>query len=108
MCEGFSYSPGIRVSSVRGQDQETVQVIIYCLVSLIVQRSFQSIDSICLHIDGKELTPELLFKIGPGFDGKDASVHLLAKEVLGPSCGLPLFEEGKGPEDFLLITAELL
>jgi len=30
------------------------------------------------------LTPELLFKVGPGLDKKDASIHLLAKEVLGP------------------------
>jgi len=75
---------------------------------LIVQEPFQSIDSICLHIDGKELTLELLFEIDPGSDRKDAGVYLLAKEVLGLSCSLPLFEEGEGPEDFFLVAAELL
>jgi len=54
------------------------------------------------------LTPELLFKVGPGSNGKDASVCLLMKEVLRPLHGLSFFEEGKGPEDFLLVTAELL
>jgi len=54
------------------------------------------------------LTPELLFKVGPGLDGKDASVHLLVKEVLGPPCSLSISEKGEGPKDFLLITAELL
>jgi len=51
---------------------------------------------------------ELLFEISPGFNRKDASVHLLVKEVLRPPHSLPLFEEGEGPEDFLLIAAELL
>jgi len=75
---------------------------------LIVQGPFQSIDSICLHVDQKELTPELLFEIGPGSNRKDASIYLLAKEVLRPPYGSPLFEEGEGPEDFLLVAAELL
>jgi len=54
------------------------------------------------------LTPELLFKVGPESNGKDASVCLLAKEVLRPPHSLSIFEEGEGPEDFLLIAAELL
>jgi len=54
------------------------------------------------------LTPELLFKLSLGSDGKDTSIHLLVKEVLRPPRGSPLFKEGKGPEDFLLVTAELL
>jgi len=54
------------------------------------------------------LTPELLFKVGPGLDRKDAGVRLLAKEVLGPPCSLSIFEKGEGPKDFLLVTAELL
>jgi len=53
------------------------------------------------------LTPELLFEVGPGLDGKDASVRFLAKEVLGPLRGLSIFEKGEGPQDFLLIAAEL-
>jgi len=54
------------------------------------------------------LTPELLFKLSPGSNGKDAGVRLLAKKVLRPPCGSSLFEEGEGPEDFLLIAAKLL
>jgi len=54
------------------------------------------------------LTPELLFEVGPGLDKKDASVCLLAKEVLGPPCSSSIFEKGKGLKDFLLIIAELL
>jgi len=54
------------------------------------------------------LTPELLFKLSPGSNGKDAGVCLLAKKVLRPPHGSSLFEEGEGPEDFILIAAELL
>jgi len=75
---------------------------------LTVRGAFQSINSICFHIDQKELTPELLFKVGPGLDGKDASVCLLVKEVLGLLHGLSILEEGKGPEDLFLVTVELL
>jgi len=54
------------------------------------------------------LTPELLFEVSPGLDKKDASVHLLAKEVLGLPCSSSIFEKGEGPKDFLLVAAELL
>jgi len=40
-------------------------------------------------------------------NGKDTGVYLLAKEVLGPPHSPSIFEKGEGPEDFLLITAEL-
>jgi len=53
------------------------------------------------------MTPELLFEVGPGLDGKDASVRFLAKEVLGPLRGSSIFEKGEGPQDFLLVAAEL-
>jgi len=49
-----------------------------------------------------------LFEIGPGSNRKDASVHFLVKEILRPSRGSPLFEEGEGPKDFFLVIAELL
>jgi len=75
---------------------------------LVVHRAFQSINGICFRIDWKELTPELLFEVGPRLDRKNAGVHLLAKEVLGPSHGTSIFEKGEGPKDFLLIAAELL
>jgi len=54
------------------------------------------------------LTLELLFKVSPGLNGKNAGVCLLAKEVLGPPCSLSILEKGEGPEDFLLVAAELL
>jgi len=54
------------------------------------------------------LTLELLFKVGPGSSRKDASVRLLAKEVLRLPRGSSLFEENEGLEYFLLVIAELL
>jgi len=75
---------------------------------LIVRRPFPSINGIHFHIDQKELTPELLFEVGLGLNGKNASICLLIKEVLGPPCSPSILEKGKGPEDFFLITAEPL
>jgi len=54
------------------------------------------------------LTPEPLFEVGPGLDRKDASVCLLAKEVLRLPYSPSIFEKGESPEDFLLVAAELL
>jgi len=54
------------------------------------------------------LTLEVSFKVGPRLDRKNASVRLLAKEVLGPPHGTSILEKGKCPEDFLLVAAELL
>jgi len=54
------------------------------------------------------LTPELLFEVSLGLNWEDASVCLLAKEVLGPLCSMSILEEGKGLEDFFLIAGELL
>jgi len=54
------------------------------------------------------LTLELLFEVGPGSNWKNASVRLLAKEVLGPLCSTSILEEGEGPEDFFLVAGELL
>jgi len=75
---------------------------------LIVQRPFQSVDGVCFCIDRKELTPELLFEVDPGLNWKNASVHLLAKEVLEPLRSMSILEEGKGPKDFFLAAGELL
>jgi len=75
---------------------------------LVVRGAFQSINSICFCIDREELTLELLLKVGPRLDRKNAGVCLLAKEVLGPLCGTSVFEKGEGPKDFLLIAAKLL
>ena len=46
------------------------------------------------------MTPELLFKVGPGSNWEDASVRLLAKEILRPLHSTSILEEGEGPEDF--------
>jgi len=100
-------SPGVSVSGVGDQGQESVQVVVHCLVFLIIRGAFQSINSVCFCIDWKELALELLFKVGPGLDGKDAGVRFLAKEVLRLPHGMSVFEEGKGPQDFLLVAAKL-
>jgi len=49
-----------------------------------------------------------LSEVGPGLNWENASVHLLAKEILGPLCSTSILEEGEGPEDFFLIADELL
>jgi len=54
------------------------------------------------------LTLELLFEVGSGSNWKDASVHLLVKEVLEPLCNTSILEKGEGPEDFFLVAGELL
>jgi len=48
------------------------------------------------------------FKVSLRLDRKNAGVHLLAKEVLGPPRGTSVLEKGECPEDFLLVAAELL
>jgi len=75
---------------------------------LVVRGAFQSVNGVHFCIDQEELTLELLFEVSPRLDRKNASVCLLAKEVLGPPRDMSVFEEGKCPKDFLLIAAELL
>jgi len=85
-----------------------VQVVVHRPVSLVVQGAFQSVNGIRFCIDWEELTPELLFEVGPRLDRKNAGVCLLAKEVLGLPCNTSVFEKGECPKDLLLIAAELL
>jgi len=101
-------SLGVSVSGVGDQGEEAVQVIVHHPVSLVVCGAFQSVNGVCFCVDWKELTPELLFEVGPRLDRKNAGVHLLAKEVFRPPRNTSVFEKGEGPKDFLLITAELL
>jgi len=54
------------------------------------------------------LTLELLFEVGLGSNWEDASVHLLAKEVLRLLHSTSILEEGEGLEDFFLVAGELL
>ena len=49
-----------------------------------------------------------MFKVSSRLNGKNAGVHFLAKEVLGPLHGLSILEEGQGPENLFLVVAELL
>jgi len=107
LAELYHKSPGVSVSGVGDQGQEGVQVVVYSPVSLIIEGALQSVNGVCFCIDRKEMTPELLFEVGPGLDGKDTGVRFLAKEVLGPLHGSSIFEKGEGPQDFLLVTAEL-
>ena len=46
--------------------------------------------------------------INPGLNWKNAGVRLLVKEVLRPLCSTSILEEGEGPEDFFLVTGELI
>jgi len=98
--ELYHKSLGVSVSGVGDQGQESVQVVVHRLVSLIIRGAFQSVNGICFRIDQKELALELLFKVDPGLDEKDAGVCFLAKEVLGPPRSSSIFEKGKGPQDF--------
>jgi len=100
--------PGVSVSGVGDQGQETVQVIVHRPVSLVVCGAFQSVNGVHFCVDQKELTLELLFEVSPRLDRKNAGVRLLAKEVLRPPRSTSVFEKGKGPKDFLLVAAELL
>jgi len=106
-AELYHKSPGVSVSGIGDQGQKSVQVVVHCLVSLIIRGAFQSVNGVRFCIDWKELTLELLFEVSPGLDRKDASVRFLAKEILRPPRSSSIFEKGKGPQDFLLITAEL-
>ena len=54
-----------------------------------------------------EVEIEVFPYMGPGLDGKDAGVRFLVKEVLRPPRGSSIFEKDEGPQDFLLIAAEL-
>jgi len=78
LAELYYQGPGVSVSSVGDQDQETVQVVVHRPVTLIIGGAFQSVNSVCFCIDRKELTLELLFEVGPGLDGKDAGICFLA------------------------------
>jgi len=52
--------------------------------------------------------PELLFKVPPGLDRENTSVHFLIEHVFGLLGSTTTFEECEGPENFLLFIVELL
>ena len=74
----------------------------------MVGGSFQSIDCVHFHINREEVNPELLFKVPPGLDGKNASVCLLTEYIFGPLGSVTTFEECESPENSLLFVVELL
>jgi len=100
--ELYHKSPGISVSGVGDQGQESIQVVVHHPVSLIIRGAFQSVNSICFRIDRKELAPELLFEVDPGLDGKDAGVRFLAKEVLRPPCSCSSLKKARVHKIFSL------
>jgi len=51
---------------------------------------------------------ELLFKVSPGLDGKNASVCFLTEYIFGPLGGTTSFEERESPENPFLFVVELL
>ena len=87
---------------------EAVQIVVYRPISLVVGSSFQSIDHVCFCICREEVQPELLFKVSPGLDGENASVHFLMEYIFGPLGGTTFFEECESPENPFLFVMELL
>jgi len=49
-----------------------------------------------------------MFEVDLELNWENASIYLLAKELLGPLRSMSILEEGEGPEDFFLIAGELL
>ena len=54
------------------------------------------------------MQPELLFKVFPGLDGKNASIHFLTEHIFGPLGGMTFFEEHKSLENPFLFIMKLL
>jgi len=75
---------------------------------LVVENAFQSIDCVCFCINREEVDPELLFKVSPCWDGKNASVCFLMGYIFGLLGSMTAFEEREGPENSLLFIVELL
>jgi len=74
----------------------------------VVGGSFQSIDHVHFCINREEVNPELMFKVPPGWDGKNTSVRFLMEHVFRPLGCVTTFEEYEGPENSLLFIVELL
>jgi len=99
---------GIYITYVRDQGLKFIQIVIHCLTFLVVEDSFQCIDCIRFHINREEMNLELLFKVSPYLDRENASVCFLTEYVFRPLGSTTIFEEYKGPENFLLFVIELL
>jgi len=51
---------------------------------------------------------ELLFKVSPGLDRENASVHFLTEYIFRPLGGMTSLEKLESPEDPFLFVIELL
>jgi len=87
---------------------EAIQIVIHCLISLVVEGLFQSIDRVRFHIYREEVQPELFFEVTLGLDGENVSVCFLMEHVFGPLGGTISFEECESPENLFLFVMELL
>jgi len=74
----------------------------------VVGDAFQSIDCICFCVNREEVKPELLLKISPGLDRKNASICFLMKHVFRPLGSMTSFKEHKSPENPFFFIIELL
>jgi len=75
---------------------------------LVVGGAFQHVDCIRFHINREEVKSELLLKISPGLDRKNASVCFLTKYIFGPLGSTFSFKEHKSPENPFFFIVELL
>jgi len=50
----------------------------------VIGDAFQSIDGVRFRVNREKVDLELLLKVSPGLNRKDASVCFLAKHVFGP------------------------
>jgi len=91
----------------RDQGLEIVQIIIYCLTSLVVGDFFQGVDRVCFCIHREEVNLELLFKVPPGLHGENTSVCFLTGDVLRPLGGMTTLEKCESPENFFLFIVKL-
>jgi len=98
---------GICVTCIGDQGPETVQIVIYCLTSLVVGGSFQGVDRVCFCIHKEEVNPELLFKVPLGLHRENASVRFLTEDILGPLGSMTTLEKRESPENFFLFVTEL-
>jgi len=75
---------------------------------LVIGDVFQSIDCVRFCVNREEVDPELLLKVSPGLDRKDANVCFLTKYIFRLLGSTTAFEEHESPEDLLFFIVELV
>jgi len=73
----------------------------------VIGGTFQSIDCVYFCVNWEEVNPELLLKVSPGLNGKNANVRFLTKHVFGPLGSTTTFEERESPKNPLFFVMEL-